>query len=402
MKYIILNLIFGGGTLHSVIGQNYADTLNRIIEAIYQKSELPGFSVSIMDATGVLYSKGYGYANKEKMIPYTEYTTQPIASISKTFIALALMKTIEEGHFTLETPVNKILPFKVTNPYFPNDTIRIKHLATHTSGILDGDIYWSKGYFLLEPPQFEDKAYTEAEREFFQMILPNKRIDDKTFIRDYLTLEGKWYSTDHFSNTSPGSNYEYCNIGAALTAYIVETAQKKTYSEYLRQTVFQHLKMTSTNWEFDPPVDPKKEAIQYLNNGDPCPSYSFSTYADGAIRSSVFDLQKYLVEMIKGSVGEGQLVDKNSYKMMFTQILDIDESDGMGLFWFTQKRLGDKFHQGSGAGITTVISFNPADQLGCMILCNHETDNEQQSEAYVAIWKVLIKYRRLLTNGKRF
>lgn len=384
--------------LYSAKCQNYADTLDNRITDIFKGSGLPGLSVSVVDANSVLFSKGYGFANKKESIPYKPNTTQSIASVSKTFIALALMKTIEEGHFTLETPVNELLPFEVNNPHFSQDTIRVKHLAAHTSGVVDGDAYWREGFYLLELPEFDQRTYTEGERDFFQMILPNKRIDDDIFLNEYLRPDGKWYTTDHFSRTPAGVSYEYCNVGAALAAYIVEIAQEMSYSEYIEQAVFEPLNMISTNWDFQPPNDPKGEAVPYLNNGDQCPKYSFSTYADGAIRSSAIDLQKYLMEMIKGANGEGKLISSSSYNTMFDQLHDIDESDGIGVFWFVQKRLNDRFHQGSGAGITTVISFNPQDQLGVVILCNHETDNEKQSEAYVAIWKTLIKYRNLLTK----
>ncbi len=399
VKYLIIYLVINFlGVFNTAKGQNYADSLDNQIVEIFKNSGLPGLAVGIVDASGVLFSKGYGFANKKERIRYTPNTTQSIASISKTFIALALMKTIEDGHFTLETPINQLLPFEVNNPHIPQDTIRVRHLVTHTSGIVDGEAYWRRGYYLLESPDFENRSYTEGERDFFQMILRNKRIDDHIFLKDYLTPKGKWFNKDHFKSAKAGTTYEYCNIGAALAAYIVEIAQKKSYSVYIRQTVLEPLHMTHTNWDFEAPRDPKKEAIPYLNNGDQCPRYSFSTYADGAIRSSVFDLQKYLIEMIRGGIGEGKIVSGSSYQTIFDQIRNIDESDGIGVFWFVQKRLNDRFHQGSGAGITTVISFNPEDQLGVVILCNHETDNEAQSAAYVAIWKALIKHRRLLAK----
>ena len=103
--------------------QNYSDTLDIELSNIFSESQLPGFGVSIVNNDSVLYQKGFGFANKEKQIPYTVNTIQPIASVSKTLIAVSVMKAIEEGYFTLETDINNILPFRVENPNYPNDTV---------------------------------------------------------------------------------------------------------------------------------------------------------------------------------------------------------------------------------------------------------------------------------------
>lgn len=400
MKSIILYSILSFLTTHVCIPQNYSDSLDYKLDSTFQTSGLPGFAVSIVNTKEVLFSKGYGFANIEKRIPYTEQTTQQIASISKTFIAISLMKCIEEGHFTFETPINDLLSFKVNNPHIPKDTIRIKHLVTHTSGIIDSDNYWRNTYFLNESPAFESKSYTNDEEYFFKAISQNIRVDEASLLRNYLIPGKKWYSNENFSSTLPGQSYSYCNVGAALTAHIIETVQGIPYYQYVKNEIFEPLKMVNTNWIFDPPIQTEKEAILYLNNGEPCPLYAYSDYSDGGIRSSNYDMQKYLIEMIKGSGGTGTLLSNESYSKMFKPTIDADETDSVGVFWNTHKYLGDRIHTGSGAGIATVVNFNPQDQIGCFLICNHETDIEKQSVAYVTIWKTLIKYRKLLTKDK--
>jgi CubicO group peptidase (beta-lactamase class C family) len=108
-----------------------------------------GFAVTIVNKDKVLYQNAFGQADVAKNTPYTNQTLQPIASISKTFIAVALMKAVEQGLFTLETPINDILPFKIKNPNLPNSVIRIKHLATHTSGIVDNEKIYFKNHTIL-------------------------------------------------------------------------------------------------------------------------------------------------------------------------------------------------------------------------------------------------------------
>ena len=87
----------------SCFAQSPDKNLDKNLTKIYKESNFPGFSISIIKGDSTLYTKSYGYANKSKKTPYTLETIQPIGSVSKTFIALALMKSIELGYFTLET-----------------------------------------------------------------------------------------------------------------------------------------------------------------------------------------------------------------------------------------------------------------------------------------------------------
>lgn len=73
------------------------------------------------------------YSAKKK--PYTIHTEQPITSISKTLLSVALMKAQEMGKLHLNGNINDYLPFKIFNPNFPNENITIQQLANHMSVI---------------------------------------------------------------------------------------------------------------------------------------------------------------------------------------------------------------------------------------------------------------------------
>ena len=133
--------------------QSYGQTSNSIGEQltkdllhIYSKNYIIGFSVAIVNQDKILYSKGFGYSDKLENKDYTENTIQNIASISKTFIGIALLKAQELGKLNLDDPINNYLPFNVINPRFPNTAITIRHLATHTSSIIDPSRYEKNGY----------------------------------------------------------------------------------------------------------------------------------------------------------------------------------------------------------------------------------------------------------------
>ena len=124
--------------------------LTEELENICSREYINGFSVAIVNQDGTLYEKGFGYSDIKASKKYTNNTIQNIASISKTFIGIALLKAQELGKLNLDDPINKHLSFNVNNPYFPNEQITIRQLATHTSSIKDPSRYEKNGYILKE------------------------------------------------------------------------------------------------------------------------------------------------------------------------------------------------------------------------------------------------------------
>ncbi|HPH85803.1 MAG TPA: serine hydrolase domain-containing protein, partial [Ferruginibacter sp.] len=100
----------------NINAQKTVPGLDERLKNVLAISNLPGFAVAVVKDDQVLFSKGYGYADRKKKTPYTPETIQPVGSVSKTVIGLAIMQCIENGSFTLETDINDILPFKIINP----------------------------------------------------------------------------------------------------------------------------------------------------------------------------------------------------------------------------------------------------------------------------------------------
>jgi CubicO group peptidase (beta-lactamase class C family) len=76
----------------SIRAQNVADSITLTLNELSINNSLVGFAVAIVNKDSIVYAKGFGYSNKDSETPYTINTIQPIASISKTLLAVALMK----------------------------------------------------------------------------------------------------------------------------------------------------------------------------------------------------------------------------------------------------------------------------------------------------------------------
>jgi CubicO group peptidase (beta-lactamase class C family) len=375
-------------------GAQIPPELDRKLGEIAGRGHLPGFGVSIVTSDGVVFQKGYGFADIEKKIPYTEKTLQNIGSISKTFIGISLLQLVEENRIRLEDDINQYLPFKVVNPHFPNEPIRIRHLAEHTSTLQDTEEFWRYDYFLEEPvPTGRDNVAK------VDLLYPgNKRIPLDQFIRNFVATDGIWYKKSNFLNQRPGTQFEYSNLGAAVAAYIVEQVTWESFADYTDKRILKPVGMTDSAW-FLSKVDKSRYATHYMGETK-VPLYAFSTYPDGGLISSVEDLGRYLMEMIRGYKGKSELLGRESCQAMMSG------TAGYGIFW--DHRKGAIGHNGGDPGIKTSMWFNPSTDVGFVLFTNcnwrgpngalYEMEGAASQTAFADIQEILTGF---LTSSHR-
>lgn len=181
----------------SIRAQNVGDSITLKLNKISINSSLVGFAVAIVNKDSIVYAKGFGYANLEAKTPYTINTIQPIASISKTLLGVALMKAQEMGKLNLNDNINDYLPFKIYNPNFPNEKITIQQLANHTSSIIDGDQYDRAYIFKDQIPPFYNDLPDETKQEVKEAVdlfNMNEWMPISDFIENQYSENEIWYS----------------------------------------------------------------------------------------------------------------------------------------------------------------------------------------------------------------
>ncbi|HEY9002671.1 MAG TPA: serine hydrolase domain-containing protein [Mucilaginibacter sp.] len=362
--------------------QNKFEKLDRDLEHVFLKDSLPGLSVILVNSKGIIYKKSLGFADIESKKPYTFNTIQNIGSVSKTFIAVALMKAIELNYFTLETDINDILPFKVVNPNHPGDRITVRELANHTSGIIDNPAIYPNSYKFYP----DMRSYSKAAFDALQAIGYQQKVNDTSlaqFFYDYLDKKGKYYSKDNFGKGIAGSTSSYSNIGSALVAYLIEIKSGLSYADFTTKYILKPSKMEHSGW-FLSSIDLNKHAELYYTGDLYFPLYNLLTYPDGGLKTSADDLSKYLINIIKGYNGDQKLLKPDSYRLMFTPQFsnasppkDINLSKrNKGIFWnlYTNGTIG---HDGDDPGISTFLFFNTKTGIGGLFLCNKYLPNKQ-------------------------
>ncbi|MEN0045582.1 MAG: serine hydrolase domain-containing protein [Bacteroidota bacterium] len=372
--------------------QNYTDSLTIALQEIYQTSQLLGFAIAIVDNEKILYQQAFGYADLDKKTPYTPQSIQGIGSVSKTVIGMALAKTIEQGKLSMETEINDLLPFEIIHPYFPNTPITVRQLAEHTSGILDSKHY-AKSYLLEETNLLQRSDLDKGFKKYIQRLNQHERLSLGIFCERILSKKGQWYSKKNFAKQAPGSQKSYSNLGAALTAYLIELATKMSFEEYTQKYIFLPLQMTQSAWS-PSKVNADLLATTYFPNGHFAPKYSLVTYPDGGLQSSVAELSSFLIEVIKGFSGEGILMSQEAYQLM----LPGDENDYRA-FWGINEMSKNIGHSGGDPGIATELSFNAESGIGRILMTNvGAEDNELLCEQFQRVWKTILHYEQLLES----
>ncbi|GJQ63740.1 MAG: hypothetical protein SCALA702_27930 [Melioribacteraceae bacterium] len=342
-------------------------------------STLPGFTYAIVKDGNVTLSGFHGYANVETGLKYDGDTRQSVASVSKAVLGVAIAKAIDLNYFTLETNINEILPFEVVNPYYSESEIRVKHLVTHTSGIVDDINFFFATYRILpnqnmesEPALMMLNALNVSREE-----LPSAGV----ILYEYLASNGDYYSAANYSNYAPGMGYSYSNIGASLAALLIEIKSGMPYSEFVKDNIFLPLDMTSTSFEYGENFNTGNYAKLYFDHDSAYPFYQCALYASGSLITTTNDLTKFLTEMIKGYAGTSQqaLLSDTGYELLFNKLYT-DTGSGVkhGVFWFLE---GDEIsHAGTDLGTVAKIHFNPKTNNGFVFMSNSEVQFSAEGE----------------------
>jgi len=109
------------------------------VDELRQLLRIPGLSAVIVKDQKVLWARGFGFADLEKQIPATPDTLYHIASLTKTYAATLIMQLVEQGNLDLNEPMSHY------SSNFPDDSVRIKHLLSHTSQGTPGERYQYSG-----------------------------------------------------------------------------------------------------------------------------------------------------------------------------------------------------------------------------------------------------------------
>ncbi|AJS58238.1 serine hydrolase [Paenibacillus sp. IHBB 10380] len=259
-----------------------------------KKYNVNGSNFVVVKDGKVLVNKGYGYADKEKKTLVDKDTVFQIASVSKTFTALAALQLAEKGKIDLNHDINEYLGgMKVPNK--TNKSLTMYDMLTYTTGF-----------------DYPDKALYVAP-EYVNQDIPMKE-----------------FMTEHMPTVvrTPGEAYTYDNFAFLLAGYAIQTVSGMPFPQYMEKNVFKPLGMNSTSSRFTPKLL-SKMATHYDPDGKPHPAFGHAPTdgGQGSILSTGDDMAKYLIMFQQqGTVGGKKIISKKTAKQMQTYSVFADKS----------------------------------------------------------------------------
>jgi CubicO group peptidase (beta-lactamase class C family) len=329
-----LLLLFSGLTsCNTNPGKTKPEKIDYVLEKAFKDHEFVGNAI-VIDKGNVIYKKSYGKANVKAAMPNSDSTKFLIASLSKPFTAILILKLVEQGKLNLKDGVEKFFPGV---PGIRDKKITIHHLLTHTSGIAE---------FITEKHVFEQND-----------------------------LNGI------FSNFDPGSDFEYSNSGYVLLKVIAEISSGKTYKDLINTLIFSPLNMTSSGVARDVACISNlavgyKDASQ--QEADEI-AYSLETI-DGA--GSLFSTATDMVKFSQG-IDSQDFLPRSLQALMFLQ--HVDQKFGYG--WYLRERGGVwdvSYHKGDLPGYTSFLSRRTTGNQMILLLSNASRLNLPELENEIA------------------
>jgi CubicO group peptidase (beta-lactamase class C family) len=301
----------------------------------FDQANVPGAAVMVIQNGEPILAKGYGLANLEKKIPCATNTHFRLASLTKQFTAMAVLILAEERKLSLEDHLPKFFP------EFPEygEMITIRQLLTHRSGLADYEDHIPQG-----------TALPLSDRDVLFILQQLKN-----------------------TNFAPGSQFHYSDSAYALLALLVENISGKTFPAFLKERIFEPVRMTKTLAYVAGLSSVPNRAYGYTRGKSGWElsdqNLTSAVLGDGGIYSSVADLFKW-----DQALYAEELVSRRMLADAFTA--HSSQSDfkgsGYGYGWYVGRfrDMEHVWHYGSTCGFSTRIERFPGKKLSVILLAN--------------------------------
>jgi CubicO group peptidase (beta-lactamase class C family) len=380
-----LGLFFAGifpqpSSAASSAGTGNHAAIDSYVKQKMQTYKIPGAAIAIVKNDQVEYLQGYGEADAagRAITPQTPFL---LASVSKSFTALAVNQLAEAGKLDLDAPVQKYLSWFRAADEQASTQITVRELLNHTSGFSEAD-----GNRINL-----DAGLTEAA-----LITNMKRV-----------------STLNLINT-PGAAFEYSNVNYGLLGAIVETVSGQSFESYVQKNILDPLDMKHSHPSWAAARSDGASSGYYPFFGTPIVYDKFMPYSRvitpwAGIFASAEDMAHYMIAQLNdGRYGDKSILSPQGMTALHQPGVQIDKWTGYAMGWFVYPDFDlanpnqtnnpssyslpiSYYHEGSWAGFRSISILIPQEKTGITLLMN-ANDPEIESAFGLAGWDVLALY----------
>lgn len=297
---------------------------------------IPGMAFVLADEKGIIYTKGYGlneFNGNEKVSNTTNFR---IGSISKVFTSLAIIQLRDQGLIELDAPVKQYLPWFTTKDIPLSNSITIRNLLDHTSGL---------------PSRLNAHDIEGSDVSHIELQLKRK-------------LQGIHLVA------SPGEQYEYTNMNFDLLQLIIEKVTSLSFPDYMQKNVFQPLGMNRTTFSTQDVLPNSATGHRYIwGNIHPFrENLSYASLGSAGLSTNAEDLGKYISFLLSPSLKvDNSVLQVTSLSKMHRPAI-YDGSIGHGHGWDITVNTIEK--TGGLPGFTANLIVYPGRSYGFALLSN--------------------------------
>jgi CubicO group peptidase (beta-lactamase class C family) len=331
--------------------------LDASINSSMKEWKVPGAAVAIVKDQSVVYMKGFGVREIGKNEPVTSDTLFDIGSCTKAFTSAAIALLVDDGKMQWDGKVNEYIPFFHLRDPFADESVTMRDLLTHRTGVPSTDLLWY--------------VFPQASRE--QLI---RRL------------------AEAHPNAGFRTKFQYQNVMYVAAGYAVGQVAHSTWDDFVRSRIFQPLGMTESDTSSidaqrsfdhasphtqDPDGSVKVIPWHNIDNAGPA----------GSINSSARDMAKWMMLQLNSGKYDGKQIisDKSMREMQAPQMVIEPEGEiptiffpdstqlSYGLGWFVQQYRGHQLilHAGDIDGFSTMVVLIPEIHTGYFVVINLES-----------------------------
>lgn len=332
------------------------EELKKAIQGVLEKHGAPGAGIALVSKDGILWVGGVGKADLAAKKEVTEDTQFRTGSISKSFVALALLKLQEEGKIDLKAKLMEVAPeIAVVNPWEATHPVLVENLLEHTAGF--DDMQLQGAYNTADPPDI-------SLREVFAKFPGPQHV--------------RW---------PPGTRMAYSNPGYGVAGYLIEKVTGQPFEDYIQEAILTPLGMQNSSFRL---TAANRALLARGYKGKPPEPVAYKhIYLEpaGDFKSSPKELA-LLVQMFlnRGQVGEVQLVRPESIARM-----EIPETTlgaraglrfgyGLGNYASLELPLVTQGHEGGIEGFVSSYRYLREGGVGYVVLLNSTVSEKPMEE----------------------
>ncbi len=340
-------------------GASWEAQVDRLVEHLMKTYDIPGMALGVVQDGEVVFAKGFGVKSRATQEPVTTRSLFHMASVSKPFVATAMVRLAEEGQLDLDASPGEYLD------YFELDdaraeSITLRHMLTHSSGMPDVlDYHWDK-------PEDDDECLERYVRS----------LSDRQLLFE------------------PNTRRRYSNMAFEVLGDVIAKVSEQSFEDYVRNEILRPLGMKDSSF-FRPETDPTLRTTGHVTRLRSVVSevypYHRAHAPSSTLHSNVDDMLRWILANLRGgTLDDYEFLPKYRLEEMWTLEEELPGSE-VGLSWFLDDSHGTRLvsHGGADTGFRSYLGLLPDRNAGFVMMSNSGSASRAQGWVQDALIELL-------------